>query len=78
MTTVAYFALISPDRPLRAGTDAAEADWWAMDQLPALAFDQAGILTYALEGLRNRLEYTTVGFQLLTREIHSHGVAGSV
>ena len=63
--TVAYFALISTDRPLRAGTDAAEAEWWAMDQLPTLAFDHATILNYALERLRNKLEYTTVGFQLL-------------
>ena len=65
MITVAYFALISADRPLRAGTDAAEAEWWAMDQLPTLAFDHARILNYALERLRNKLEYTTVGFQLL-------------
>jgi 8-oxo-dGTP diphosphatase len=63
--TVAYFALISADRPLRAGTDAAEAEWWSMDQLPTLAFDHARILNYALERLRNKLEYTTVGFQLL-------------
>lgn len=63
--TVAYFALISADRPLRAGTDAAEAEWWAMDQLPTLAFDHPRILNYALERLRNKLEYTTVGFQLL-------------
>jgi len=65
VVTVAYFALISADRPLRAGTDAAEANWWAIDQLPSLAFDHARILKYALERLRNKLEYTTVGFQLL-------------
>jgi len=63
--TVAYFALISPDRPLKAGTDAAEARWWEMDKLPTLAFDHAKILEYALERLRYKLEYTTVGFQLL-------------
>jgi 8-oxo-dGTP diphosphatase len=63
--TVAYFALISADRQLKAGTDAAEAAWWAIDTLPALAFDHASILGYALERLRNKLEYTTVGFQLL-------------
>lgn len=63
--TVAYFALISADRPLEAGTDAAEANWWAMDQLPTLAFDHDKILQYALDRLRNKLEYTTVGFQLL-------------
>jgi len=63
--TVAYFALISSDRSLQAGTDAAEANWWAMDRLPPLAFDHGKILHYALERLRNKLEYTTVGFQLL-------------
>jgi 8-oxo-dGTP diphosphatase len=64
--TVAYFALISPDRsPLAAGSDAAEARWWSVGALPTLAFDHGKILNYALERLRNKLEYTTVGFQLL-------------
>lgn len=65
VVTVAYFALISADRKLKAGTDAAEATWYPMDDLPPLAFDHATILKYALERLRNKLEYTTVGFQLL-------------
>ena len=65
VVTVAYFALISADRKLKAGSDAAEAAWYAMDDLPPLAFDHATILNYALERLRNKLEYTTVGFQLL-------------
>lgn len=65
VVTVAYFALISADRKLMAGTDAAEAAWYPVDDLPSLAFDHATILNYALERLRNKLEYTTVGFQLL-------------
>ena len=65
MITVAYFALISVDRELKAGTDAAEANWYSMSDLPVPAFDHATILNYALERLRNKLEYTTVGFQLL-------------
>jgi 8-oxo-dGTP diphosphatase len=68
IVTVSYFALVSSDRPLAAGTDAADAAWHAMDALPALAFDHAEILRYALERLRNKLEYTTVGFQLLPKK----------
>ena len=63
--SIAYFALISSDHQLKAGTDAAEASWWPVDQVPPLAFDHARILDYAIERLRNKLEYTTVGFQLL-------------
>jgi 8-oxo-dGTP diphosphatase len=66
VVTVAYFALIAADRAtLEAGTDADEARWCPVDALPSLAFDHGRILAYALERLRNKLEYTTVGFQLL-------------
>jgi len=66
VVTVAYFALISAeDSQLHAGTDAAAAAWLAVDDVPELAFDHAKILGYAVERLRNKLEYTTVGFQLL-------------
>jgi ADP-ribose pyrophosphatase YjhB (NUDIX family) len=66
VVTVAYFALIASDRTtLRAGTDAVDAQWFAVEALPALAFDHRRIVTYAVERLRNKLEYTTVGFQLL-------------
>jgi len=64
--SVAYYALIAADRsPLIAGSDAAEARWWPIRKLPSLAFDHGKILDYSLERLRNKLEYTTVGFQLL-------------
>ena len=64
--TVAYYALIASDQlALTAGSDAAEARWFSMSELPSLAFDHQRILDYALTRLRNKLEYTTVGFQLL-------------
>ncbi|HEU5261944.1 MAG TPA: NUDIX domain-containing protein [Gemmatimonadales bacterium] len=68
VVTVAYYALIASDRaPLVASTDARAARWWPVAKHPPLAFDHEGILEYAVERLRNKLEYTTVGFQLLPR-----------
>jgi 8-oxo-dGTP diphosphatase len=64
--TVAYYALISAEHSqLRAGSDVAAAAWFAVDAVPDLAFDHPKIVAYAVERLRNKLEYTTVGFQLL-------------
>ena len=64
--SVAYYALVAADRaPLSAGSDASDARWWSVAKHPPLAFDHGRILEYALERLRNKLEYTTVGFQLL-------------
>ncbi|HEU4647741.1 MAG TPA: NUDIX domain-containing protein [Gemmatimonadales bacterium] len=66
--TVAYYALIGAgNRVLTAGTDAAAARWWPAGSPPPLAFDHRDILDYAIERLRNKLEYTTVGFQLLPK-----------
>ena len=68
VVTIAYFALVASDRlEVRGGSDASDARWWPMDALPTVAFDHAAILAYALERVRNKLEYTTVGFQLLPR-----------
>jgi 8-oxo-dGTP diphosphatase len=65
--TVAHFALVPADavRDHTAGSDAAETGWWPVDALPELAFDHRDILAYALTRLRYKLEYTSVGFQLL-------------
>lgn len=60
--TVAYFALLSYTtiRELDRNTG-----WFSLKELPGLAFDHAEIIHYALTRLRYKLEYTTVGFQLL-------------
>lgn len=65
--TVAYFALVPADavRDHAPGTDAAETGWWPVEALPELAFDHRDILEYAHTRLRYKLEYTSVGFQLL-------------
>src|SRR5262245_49727892 len=48
--TISYFALIASEHStLKSGTDAAEASWFPVRDLPPLAFDHAKILDYALE-----------------------------
>ncbi len=56
--TVAYTALIPSDRlVLRADTDAADARWFPLADLPRpLAFDHQAILDHALHSLRARLQ----------------------
>lgn len=70
--TVAYFALLSADQAARtqiqSHSDANDARWWSMYQLPELAFDHERILQYALQRLRWKLEWTALGFLLLPAE----------
>lgn len=67
--TVAYYALLATEAaPLVAGADAGAARWMPARKHPSLAFDHERILRYALERLANKLEYTTVGFQLLPKK----------
>jgi ADP-ribose pyrophosphatase YjhB (NUDIX family) len=63
--TVAYYALASGTQVLRAGTDAADARWFPITELPSLAFDHRKIVEYAHQRIRNKLDYTNVGFELL-------------
>jgi 8-oxo-dGTP diphosphatase len=66
--TVAYFALVGDEVAARAGDDAAAVAWYSIHELPPLAFDHAEIVQYALQRLRYKLEYTSVGFELLPNE----------
>jgi 8-oxo-dGTP diphosphatase len=69
IVTVAYYALLTGEAaPLEAGTDAGAAAWTSARKHPPLAFDHDRILSYAVERLANKLDYTTVGFQLLPRK----------
>src|SRR5208283_2829434 len=45
--------------------DAADATWFPVDKLPTLAFDHLQIVEYAHKRIANKLDYTSVGFELL-------------
>ncbi|MEM7575317.1 MAG: NUDIX domain-containing protein [Bacteroidota bacterium] len=64
--SVAYFALINlEEHPVMAASDADEADWFPLDEIPELAFDHAEILEMARERLKAKLRYQPIGFELL-------------
>jgi 8-oxo-dGTP diphosphatase len=64
--TVAYYALVRlSDHRVQAATDARDAVWFAMDDLPPLAFDHDQILETAHQRLRGKVRYQPIGFELL-------------
>lgn len=66
--SIAYYALRSTCH-VEGGTDAARAEWFAIDQLPdQLAFDHRQIIEQALQRLRTELSSKPIGYDLLPEE----------
>jgi len=64
--SVAYMSLVQCDAlTIQGDDDAAEAKWWPVATLPALAFDHADILAVALKRLRTKIRWQPVGIDLL-------------
>lgn len=69
VVTVAYYALVKlSDHKVRAATDATDAAWFSLSDLPELAFDHAQILEVALERLKSKVRYQPIGFELLPKK----------
>jgi 8-oxo-dGTP diphosphatase len=67
--SVAYFALVnSTALTLKADTDAEDAKWFPLNELPNLAFDHRVILQTAQKRLQSKLTYQPIGFDLLPKE----------
>lgn len=66
VVSVAYYALVkSSGHEARAATDAANARWFPISEIPKLAFDHAEILRTAVERLQGKVRYQPIGFELL-------------
>jgi 8-oxo-dGTP diphosphatase len=66
VVTVAYYALVRlADHHAQAATDASDAAWFGVNDLPRLAFDHAMILLSARQRLQAKVRYQPIGFELL-------------
>lgn len=66
VVTVAYYALVKlSDHAVQAATDARNVAWFALDDMPSLAFDHERIVELAHERLRGKVRYQPIGFELL-------------
>ena len=67
--TVAYFALVNLSaHTVRPATDARNAAWFEIEDVPELAFDHNHILQTACQRLRGKIRYVPIGFELLPRK----------
>lgn len=68
--SVAYLALVktSSYQELKASTDAENAAWFNINELPVLAFDHKEILNVAVDRIRAKVRYQPIGFELLDKK----------
>lgn len=75
--TVAYYALVNlSDHQVHASTDARNAAWFCIDDVPPLAFDHDAILKMAHDRLRGKITYQPIGFELLPEKFPLRSLQG--
>lgn len=69
VVSVSYFGLVRPNHfKIKADTDADEAKWFPVNDLPKLAFDHITIFNTAEKRLKGKLLFQPIGFDLLSAE----------
>lgn len=65
--SIAFYSL-ARHSAVKGGDDAAKAKWWAIDDIPQLAFDHDYILRTAMKRIRQDIHFEPVGFDLLDEQ----------
>ncbi len=65
--SIAFYSL-ARHSAVKGGDDAAKAKWWAIDDIPHLAFDHDYILRKAMKRIRQDIHFEPVGFDLLDEQ----------
>ena len=65
---VAWFALVDPGRVRLAQRTAWRPEWWSLDRVPKLAFDNEQVIDVARTRLINKLQYTNAAYSLLPEQ----------
>lgn len=66
VVSVAYYALVPSERlRLRSDEHGEGVGWFAMDELPELAFDHREMVEVAHQRLAAKLDYSTIAFQFM-------------
>ncbi len=66
VVSIAFYALV-PISAVKGGDDAAQAEWFDIDDIPTLAFDHAEILKEARKKLKENIYFKPVGFELMPK-----------
>ena len=67
--SIAHFAIIDHlSVKALAGSDASDVRWFKISDLPQLSFDHGKIIDTAVNRIRNKINYTNVGFELVPEE----------
>lgn len=67
VVSVAYFCLM-PTAQVQGGSDAEEAQWFDIHELPEMAFDHKEIFNMAQSRLRERIYFEPIAFGLLDKK----------
>lgn len=69
IVSITYFGLVRPDAfRLFASTDAKDAQWFSIHELPELSFDHKEILELAIKRIQGKITYEPIGFELLDKK----------